>query len=518
MSWTGRPVADQLRVLLHRMDQVARLRPRRVAVSATIDAPAELGERYLRAPELILVEGARQIRAKAFDGHGLAAMARHVNELAGGKARKILVFCNKRDDVERYALGLLRKTRFSDAVFAHHGSMAKGKRERTERHFQSASAALCFATMTLEMGIDIGSVDYVMLAGVPSDVSSLLQRIGRGGRRGDTTRFGYIAADTGEKHRLRTMTALGARGRLCSSPYGFRYSVLAQQALTLAGHHSLTAATLRRAVPRSLWPSDASGNRDAWADELLEALAEYGAVERRGGKEYVLMEHVEQRFTAGSLHSNLDDESGIEVVDRMTGDTLGAVSRIDTKRMGLAGAARRIAGGSERRILTDAAGSASPAKFQTRGGPRISFALAREVVRALGVPEDALALHKTEGAVRLLHGLGSAGAVVLGQLLDERGITMDRKSLGPFNLDVSGLKAGELTVEEGLLERCLNKSHARLEKMIGPGPWAKAVPELWRKETIRTAAGLDEVIAFLKKAQVIDLEANSDILKIAAAL
>ncbi|MER3484846.1 MAG: hypothetical protein C4345_01580, partial [Chloroflexota bacterium] len=56
-----------------------------------------------------------------------------------------------------------------------------------EQKFQKASSALCIATSTLELGIDIGDINVVLLYGHPGGWESFLQRIGRGNRRGDTT-------------------------------------------------------------------------------------------------------------------------------------------------------------------------------------------------------------------------------------------------------------------------------------------------------------------------------------------
>lgn len=500
----GTARGDQLRVLLHRVDLAARLRPRRVAVSATIDSPAALASRYLADPILVIVKGSREIRAKAMHGRGLAEVASHINDLAEKGLRKILVFCAKRDDVERYAMKLQRKTRFADAVFAHHGSMSKVTRERTERQFRTAPAAICFATMTLEMGIDIGSIDYVLLAGVPPDVASLLQRIGRGGRRKGATRFGYIANDPGERHRIRTMAKLGAQGELCAAPYGFRYSVLVQQALTLAGHQSLDPQTLQKAVPRDLWPPEDEEAGSGWARLLLEKLVEEGQMERRGRDGYVLTERIEQRYGAGTLHSNLDDNQGIEVVDRLTGDVLGGVSTVDTRKLGLAGSSREIAGLSQGRILTDRVRGADSAKFIPRGQPTTSFALARATVEALGVPRDTMLLVPAGGAIRLLHGLGSIGGRALMQLLKLHGVDQDRTSLTSFSLSVAGLKVGALKVPDDFPEFCLEEAFARLEKTLGPGPWAGSTPMPWRKETARRASGLVEIAAFLQTVRVIE--------------
>ena len=51
-----------------------------------------------------------------------------------------------------------------------------------------------YATSTLEIGVDIGDVDLVVLDGPPPDIPALLQRIGRGNRRSGTTRVMACAA------------------------------------------------------------------------------------------------------------------------------------------------------------------------------------------------------------------------------------------------------------------------------------------------------------------------------------
>jgi len=210
----------------------------------------------------------------------------------------------------------------------------------------------------------------------------------------------------------------------------------------------------------------------------------------RGGRDgYVLTERTEQRYGGGTLHSNLDDAQGFEVVDRMTGDTLGGVAEVDTRKLGLAGSSRQIAGRSEGRILTDKVTGAEPAKFRPRGKPITSMALARATVEALNVPEDALLLFPTGGALRLLHGLGSVGGRLLIRLLQGMGVDHDAKPLTPFGLDVAGLKPGPLTVPDGLAETCLKADFKALEKTVGPGPWASSTPEPWRmKRSGRRAA------------------------------
>ena len=98
-----------------------------------------------------------------------------------------LVFANSRASVERYADLLSRRSAAAGCraqFLAHHGSLAREIREHVEERLKDPSvpvAAIC--TSTLEMGIDVGSVDSVAQIGAPLTVSSLRQRLGRSGRR-----------------------------------------------------------------------------------------------------------------------------------------------------------------------------------------------------------------------------------------------------------------------------------------------------------------------------------------------
>jgi len=78
---------------------------------------------------------------------------------------------------------LTQDTRLSGCIFTHYSSLSKDLRLETEKAFSEAGTAICVATSTLELGIDIGDVDAVVLWGVPSGTESFMQRIGRGSRR-----------------------------------------------------------------------------------------------------------------------------------------------------------------------------------------------------------------------------------------------------------------------------------------------------------------------------------------------
>ncbi|MGO1369486.1 DEAD/DEAH box helicase [Senegalia sp. (in: firmicutes)] len=99
----------------------------------------------------------------------------------------MLVFPNSRGDVERLAVGLSRlgKKRGSDTrYFAHHSSVSKDMRLIAEKFAKTSKRQLftICCTSTLELGIDIGSVDSIVQYNAPHSVASLGQRLGRSGR------------------------------------------------------------------------------------------------------------------------------------------------------------------------------------------------------------------------------------------------------------------------------------------------------------------------------------------------
>src|SRR5205814_1051402 len=69
----------------------------------------------------------------------------------------------------------------TDAVTAHHGSLSKEKRLAAENRLTAGGLKALVATASLELGIDIGSVELVCQIGSPHRIATLLQRVGRSG-------------------------------------------------------------------------------------------------------------------------------------------------------------------------------------------------------------------------------------------------------------------------------------------------------------------------------------------------
>jgi len=95
-----------------------------------------------------------------------------------------LVFVNTRRLAERVAHHLAERLGES-AVLAHHGSLSRRLRLEAEEKLKDGKLRAVVATASLELGIDIGSVDLVCQIGSPRSISVALQRIGRSGHRVD---------------------------------------------------------------------------------------------------------------------------------------------------------------------------------------------------------------------------------------------------------------------------------------------------------------------------------------------
>lgn len=102
--------------------------------------------------------------------------------------KRAIVFSNSREETE-YVTATLRqiaKKRDDEDIFLiHHGNLSASLREdaeKTMKNEETVSAVTC-ATVTLELGIDIGRLERVAQVDAPTTVSGFLQRLGRSGRR-----------------------------------------------------------------------------------------------------------------------------------------------------------------------------------------------------------------------------------------------------------------------------------------------------------------------------------------------
>ncbi len=103
--------------------------------------------------------------------------------------KKCLVFSNSREETE-YVCATLRqiaaRREDPDRILIHHGNLSASIREEAEMKMKDEeSDVITCATVTMELGIDIGKLERILQMDAPNTVSALLQRLGRSGRRGE---------------------------------------------------------------------------------------------------------------------------------------------------------------------------------------------------------------------------------------------------------------------------------------------------------------------------------------------
>ncbi len=194
----------QLLCCLQRLEVLAHCEPRRIGLSATISEPERASE-WLNADtgrHVTIIEGdtdqSRSIRIhfNAFppaDDEGditdrkKAVTSYYLELFRETHGHNCIVFTNSRQDAEVTAKSLrivAEKKGFPDEVFIHHGSISKEYRKLAEEKLKDPSQkTTTVATVTLELGIDIGDLDKVIQIDAPFTCSGLVQRMGRSGRR-----------------------------------------------------------------------------------------------------------------------------------------------------------------------------------------------------------------------------------------------------------------------------------------------------------------------------------------------
>lgn len=192
---------SHLSVSLERLEKVASNRPSRIGLSASVANPGEAGRFVAGSGRKIAVLVDRSMREYDID---IRYVNGSINDACNliityvdptlHQRNSILVFTNTRDEAEYIGTILRARARF--AVDVHHGSLSKTNREETERKLREGSAGVVVCTSSLELGLDIGSVDFVIHYGSPRQISKLIQRIGRSRHNNQKSAKGLIITNS----------------------------------------------------------------------------------------------------------------------------------------------------------------------------------------------------------------------------------------------------------------------------------------------------------------------------------
>lgn len=335
-----------LALSLERLEALTLTKPQRIGLSAT-QRPIDLVAHFLTGdrprPIVIDVGHKRQLDvAVEVPKDELSAVASNAiwSDIYDRVAtlvrehRSTLVFVNTRRLAERVAHHL--EERLQDlgpqSVAAHHGSLSRQIRLSAEERLKSGKTRVVIATASLELGIDVGTIDLVCQIGSPRAIATCLQRIGRAGHWIKAIPKGRLFATTRDEllecaALIRAMRS-GTLDRISVPPAPM--DILAQHIVAAAATQAWTEAELyaliRRAYPyRQLQRSE--------FDVVVRMLADGIATNRARGHAYVYHDRINHvvkgrrgaRLAAITSGGAIPDTANYVVVAEPEGTVVGSV-------------------------------------------------------------------------------------------------------------------------------------------------------------------------------------------------
>ncbi len=200
----------QLLSVLERIQRIIGFAPRRIGLSATlgdIDAPARwlaMGTKVPTAVPKVSEKGRKARIAVRFfptaekipNADSKPLLQKYYDYLYESTlGKRCILFSNSKGEVEENIAHLRQiseKKRSGGCYLVHHANISPALREFAERSMKSGELPVCVgATVTLELGIDLGRLERIVQTGCPLTVSGLVQRLGRTGRRGELSEMRF---------------------------------------------------------------------------------------------------------------------------------------------------------------------------------------------------------------------------------------------------------------------------------------------------------------------------------------
>lgn len=468
------PRGDQLRCLLRRIEHIrtyqsdelgqkVALPLQRVALSATVPNPAALAHRYLVSPAPSApVEGfppssrAENLQVAIVQLPGLREMVGIVQPMAnlhdlitllrlqmGGQSqsRKTLIFCNARHEVEQVAAYLRQHLPFETTVFVHYSNLDPTLRREVEAGLAQASSAICVCTSTLELGIDIGTIDMVILVGPPPSPQAFVQRIGRAGRRRRKAHVIGMARSWLEEIHFQALFYLTGTSFAIEEPaenpvtnpainpvaapqkeHGFFLSVLVQQIFSILKQSptgGIRLADLRRVSPDSI------DDQTLWS--LLNHLVTTRHLVLGRPGEWRVGPALAELVDAHEIYSNIGNTpQPIVVVDAYTGRPIAHTERIRLpgETLFIGGRLMEVVWRAQYRLGVRVQGTVRTgdnpvaAEVRTHSAPfAVSLEVSQTIATLFGFSTGQMALLQTEQGNWLFHFWGDLYGELLAQIL-----------------------------------------------------------------------------------------------------
>lgn len=200
----------QILCLITRLENLTGCHPRRIGLSATLNdyRPAEaylasgtatgaitVGKTRYRRTISLCVECFPISKDKTMQEQELQKYYTFLYDHCHTK--KCLIFSNSRSGAENiiYQMKHIATQRAEpDVFYVHHGSVSASLRQQVEQSLKdTVGPTVSAATLTLELGIDIGDLESTIQLGAPYTCSSFVQRLGRSGRRSGKSQMMFLS-------------------------------------------------------------------------------------------------------------------------------------------------------------------------------------------------------------------------------------------------------------------------------------------------------------------------------------
>ena len=496
----GSARGDQLRVLLNRLRHVRSYALKQgdaeddqiqyAALSATLAQPQTSAARYFANPHVIEVESTRLINTEmiALSLDSPDAMVEVFKTFRKRGWRKALAFCNTRAEVEAYAAAVrAANTPFGGAIYVHYSNLDRLRRHEIEDQFAHAEAALCFASSTLELGIDIGSIDVVLLIGPPGNRATFVQRIGRASRRENQARAICFYRTPLEKILFEALS----HADYPRAMHSFRPAVAVQQIFSLLKQSPIAA--LRLGPLTSLFKSLLS---EADLHSILGELQGRGYLivgrdgEWRAG-EYLnrLIDTQAYESQPLSVYSNIENQNSqqIKIRDQNTQQIVASVDRqwLNRDVLTLEGRALTVEWYDGEALWV------SPHRGALQGGKLrylstrqvLSFELAQQIAGEIGLSPEIMPLIPYGEGWLCFHWLGDLYGRVLVELLRHTLNVAQSSQTGLCLLSMDELRVLP-TWTEAQVTRHLRDHYRRYEALLSLGAYHSLLPTELRSRAV----------------------------------
>lgn len=301
---------SHLALTLARLDELVRReggpKPQRIGLSATV-RPLEQVANFLSPAATVVDVGHRRVMdlhvevprdelgpvaSNEMWGEIYDRVAEHVRS-----HRTTLIFVSTRRMSERVAFAL--SSRLGEGiVLPHHGSLSREKRFEAEDRLKKGELRAVVATASLELGIDIGSIDLVVQLGTPRSIAVALQRVGRSGHWVGAKPEGRLFATTRDELLECAALVRGIRTGAMDALTIPRapLDILAQQLVAFCAAEDEWEADALYAAVRSAYPYRDLARKDF--DDVVTMLAEGVATSRGRSGTFLHHDRVNGRLRA----------------------------------------------------------------------------------------------------------------------------------------------------------------------------------------------------------------------------